>query len=341
MSARNDLEQYLRPGKFRFMVGVAGCIIAAALGLLGGLINAGIIGATSKTDAVPFGAMSSVQEGKYAYVDVVGLDEWSARSDDKYMYLCVDKDGQLSILCMKPSDESKFSSQKEYWAQHTKDGTTATVPSPIRVYGTVTKMPSNLISVLSSTYGISSTTLTNKVGTFYLNTMVTAKDSLSSPLFAAAIASAIVGIIMLASHFSHVKTIRTCLDRLDAEGLTQKAWDELQVCLKDSVMVPELPGMLLSENFIISRQDGAIMAYTDILWIYRHVVRRNFVVTSRSLICRLNGSQTVGLGLKTRKKSSEEVTQLISAAVSAKNPTVLVGFTPENSQRYEEMVRQA
>lgn len=341
MNARNDLEQYLRPGKFRFMVGVAGCIIAVVLGLFGGLINAGIIGATSKADAVPFGAMSGVQEGKYAYVDVVGLDEWSARSDDKYMYLCVDKDGQLSILCMKPSDESKFSSQKEYWAQHTKDGTTATVPSPIRVYGTVTKMPGNLISVLSSTYGISSTTLTNKVGTFYLNTMVTAEDSLSSPLFAAAIASAIVGIIMLASHFSHVKTIRTCLDRLDAEGLTQKAWDELQVCLKDSVMVPELPGMLLSENFIISRHDGAIMAYTDILWIYRHVVRRNFVVTSRSLICRLNGSQTVGLGLKTRKKSSEEVTQLISAAVSAKNPTVLVGFTPENSQRYEEMVRQA
>ena len=341
MNARNDLEQYLRPGKFRFMVGVAGCIIAVVLGLFGGLINAGIIGATSKADAVPFGAMSGVQEGKYAYVDVVGLDEWSARSDDKYMYVCVDKDGQLSILCMKPSDESKFSSQKEYWAQHTKDGTTATVPSPIRVYGTVTKMPGNLISVLSSTYGISSTTLTNKVGTFYLNTMVTAEDSLSSPLFAAAIASAIVGIIMLASHFSHVKTIRTCLDRLDAEGLTQKAWDELQVCLKDSVMVPELPGMLLSENFIISRHDGAIMAYTDILWIYRHVVRRNFVVTSRSLICRLNGSQTVGLGLKTRKKSSEEVTQLISAAVSAKNPTVLVGFTPENSQRYEEMVRQA
>ena len=340
MSARNDIEQYLRPGKFRFIAGIAGCVIAAALALLGVLINAGIVGATSKADAVPFGAMSGVQEGKYAYVDVVGLDEWSARSDDKYMYLCVDKDEQLSILCMKPSDESKFSSQKEYWVQYTKDGAAATVPSPIRVYGTVTKMPSNLISVLSSTYGISSTTLTNKVGTFYLNTMVTAEDSLSSPLFAAAIASAIVGIIMLASHFSHVKTIRTCLDRLDAEGLTQKAWDELQVCLKDSVMVPELPGMLLSENFIISRQDGAIMAYTDILWIYRHVVRRNFVVTSRSLICRLNGSQTVGLGLKTRKKSSEEVTQLISAAVSAKNPTVLVGFSPENSQRYEEMVRQ-
>ena len=341
MNARNNLEQYLRPGKFRFIAGVAGCVIVAALALLGILINAGIVGATSKADAVPFGALSGAQEGKYAYVDVVGLDEWSARSDDKYMYVCEDKDGQLSILCMKSSDENKFSSQKEYWAQRTKDEATATTPSPIRVYGTVTKMPSNLISVLSSTYGISSTTLTNKVGTFYLNTMVTAKDSLSSPLFAAAIASAIVGIIMLASHFSHVKTIRTCLDRLDAEGLTQKAWDELQVCLKDSVMVPELPGMLLSENFIISRQDGAIMAYTDILWIYRHVVRRNFVVTSRSLICRLNGSQTVGLGLKTRKKSSEEVTQLISAAVSAKNPTVLVGFTPENSKRYEEMVRQA
>ena len=209
------------------------------------------------------------------------------------------------------------------------------------MYGTVTKMPSNLISVLSSTYGISSTTLTNKVGTFYLNTMVTAKDSLSSPLFAVASASAIVGIISLVSYFSHVKTIRTCLDRLDAEGFTQKAWDELKVCLKDSAMVPGLPGMSLSENFIISRRDGAIMAYTDILWIYRHVVRRNFVVTGRSLVCRLTGSQTVNLGLKTRKKSSEEVIQLIFTAVDTKNPTVLIGFTPENSQRYEEMVRQA
>ena len=73
MNARNDIEQYLRPGKFRFIAGVAGCVIAAALALLGVLINAGIVGATSKADAVPFGAMSGVQEGKYAYVDVVVL----------------------------------------------------------------------------------------------------------------------------------------------------------------------------------------------------------------------------------------------------------------------------
>ncbi len=71
MSARNDIEQYLRPGKFRFIAGVAGCVIAVVLGLLGGLINAGVIGATSKADAVPFGAMSGVQEGKYAYVGIV------------------------------------------------------------------------------------------------------------------------------------------------------------------------------------------------------------------------------------------------------------------------------
>lgn len=43
MNARNDLEQYLRPGKFRFIAGVAGCVIAAALALLGVLINAGIV----------------------------------------------------------------------------------------------------------------------------------------------------------------------------------------------------------------------------------------------------------------------------------------------------------
>ncbi len=44
--------------------------------LLGGLVNAGIIGATSSADAVPFGTMSDAQEGNTPMLDV-GLDEWS------------------------------------------------------------------------------------------------------------------------------------------------------------------------------------------------------------------------------------------------------------------------
>ncbi len=119
--------------------------------------------------------------------------------------------------------------------------------------------------------GISSTTLTNKVGMFPLHAMVTAKDSLSSPLFAAAIVFRHCGIIMLASHFRHVKTIRTCLDRLDAEGLTQKAWDELQARLKDSAMVPIAGNVTVREFYYFQTGRGDYGLYADIiLWIYRH-----------------------------------------------------------------------
>ena len=204
------------------------------------------------------------------YFDVVSLDTYAAHRDDHYYYLATDSEDYAIVVCMRASEEKRFADQQEYWqSQKVNTGEVSSTPKPVRIYGVASKMPDNLVDTLATSYGVSAANLTEKVGVLYIDTMTMPRDAMMTPFIVAAIVAAIFGGILLFGYFAQIKVARRCLDRLDREGATQQAWAELQNYLSTT---GGSANPALTANFIVSKKEGAVIAYADIVWIYQHVI---------------------------------------------------------------------
>ena len=338
MDVRSQFEEYLRPGKPRLVIGAICGVATLVLAAIAILVYAGVIGRTSRESAVAFNPTNRSLEGTSVYFDVVGLDTYAAFQDDHYYYLAADSEDYAIVVCMSASEEKRFADQQEYWQSQLVDaGKVANAPRPVRVYGVASKMPDNLVNTLASSYGISPTELTGRFGVLYIDTMTTPRDAMMTPFIVAAIVAAIFGGILLFGYFAQIKVARRCLDRLDKEGATQQAWAELQNYLSTT---GGSANPALTANFIISKREGAVIAYADIVWIYQHVMRRNFVPVSSNVVCRLRDLDFINICSQGGKGRANVINEVFSA-VSARNPAVMIGYTDENVKAFDEFQRQS
>lgn len=338
MDVRSQFEEYLRPGKPRLVIGAICGVATLVLAAIAILVYAGVIGRTSRESAVAFNPTNRSLEGTSVYFDVVGLDTYAAFQDDHYYYLAADSEDYAIVVCMSASEEKRFADQQEYWQSQLVDaGKVANAPRPVRVYGVASKMPDNLVNTLASSYGISPTELTGRFGVLYIDTMTTPRDAMMTPFIVAAIVTAIFGGILLFSYFAQRKVARTCLDRLDGEGATQQAWAELQNYLSTT---GGSANPALTANFIVSKREGAVIAYADIVWIYQHVMRRNFVPVSSNVVCRLRDLDFINICSQGGKGRANVINEVFSA-VSARNPAAMIGYSDENVKAFDEFQRQS
>ena len=96
--------------------------------------------------------------------------------------------------------------------------------------------------------------------------------------------------------------------------------------------------VILLDNYVISKSEGMMRPYEDILWAYRYVMRRNFVVVNQYALCRLVDGGKIQLTPPgfLKKESIEEILDTIAM----KNPSVMLGYTNENQRAYKEMTRR-
>ena len=78
--------------------------------------------------------------------------------------------------------------------------------------------------------------------------------------------------------------------------------------------------------------------YEDILWAYRYVMRRNFVVVNQYALCRLVDGGKIQLTPPgfLKKEAIDEILDTIAM----KNPSVLLGYSADNQRAYKEMTRR-
>ena len=337
MNIRSQLEEYLRPGKPRLVIGAVCGVATLVLAAIALLIYAGVIGRTSKENAVAFNPTDRSLEGTSVYFDVVSLDTYAAHRDDHYYYLATDSEDYAIVVCMRASEEKRFADQQEYWqSQKVNTGEVSSTPKPVRIYGVASKMPDNLVDTLATSYGVSAANLTEKVGVLYIDTMTTPRDAMMTPFIVAAIVAAIFGGILLFGYFAQIKVARRCLDRLDREGATQQAWAELQNYLSTT---GGSANPALTANFIVSKKEGAVIAYADIVWIYQHVMRRNFVPVSSNVVCRLRDLDFINICSQGGKGRANVINEVFSA-VSARNPAAMIGYSDENVKAFDAFQRQ-
>lgn len=100
---------------------------------------------------------------------------------------------------------------------------------------------------------------------------------------------------------------------------------------------------VFTENFLFGHQNGAAVAYEDILWVYKRSFTQRVmgipVKTVDSLIISTAGQKeicAVNLGRRDKKNELDAV----AARIQERNPKVLAGYTPENKKAYKEIVKR-
>lgn len=208
---------------------------------------------------------------------------------------------------------------------------TVAMPEAQRIAATAKKIPSNLVSAIANTYGMSSAKLSNMVGGLYLDAMQEGAGANVTSYIVIGILAAVVGAVFAFNYSSANKTLKKCIDRLDAEGVMQQACDELRAY---SLMPGNPNNLVLTERFIFDKRASAVVPYADVVWIYRHVTRRNFSTINSFVVCKLNDFSEINFYNRGGSGRGMDLQQIFEAIVG-KKPDVLVGYTTDNINAYK------
>ena len=198
--------------------------------------------------------------------------------------------------------------QQAYWSTRGDDTTGELAPKPYRLYGVQKYLSDEHINANAGAYNKTNAEMRKYVGSYYFSNGVECNKK--------------------------NKNIEKTIAYLESTGRLYEAWNELQTYLqthKDSYCV-------ILDNYVVSKQNGMMRPYEDILWAYRYVMRRNFVVVNQYALCRLVDGDKMeltppGFG---KKGAIEEILNTIAM----KNPSVLLGYTNENQRAYNEMTKR-
>lgn len=325
---KQQFKSYFRAGNGGIITGIFLLVVAIGIIVVPRVLPSFIY---TEKNAVKFDAVDPSLDGKYTYIDIVGIDDYSASKGKDYYYLVLDTDNTMDIVQMSPSVYNSLTEQQEY--MQNRGDEEATVPEPYRIYGVTHKISDELMSTVASTYNQSTAVMAKYVGGYYLTNKASFSKNILEYTFIGGVMVAIAGIAIAADNVSKNKNINKTLSRLEVQGTLLAAWNELQTYLQSN---PKSP-YILTDNYLVT-QNGVVARYEDILWAYEFVRKRNFVTVARYVICKLNdGSSAELISKKVFKK--EEVQQTLDA-LGQKNPNMLMGFDVENQRVYKQMIQK-
>lgn len=127
---------------------------------------------------------------------------------------------------------------------------------------------------------------------------------------------------------------RKIMKHLESRNLLKKAVVEMETCQS----IPFGNKMCLSDNFLYhKRKSGIIIPCDEILWVYGSYAKRK----SRGYL--MLGTEKWGLQCYSSilgRKQFEQQAPLAIQALQKRNPSVLVGETKENRQRYFQFMKK-
>ena len=302
---KQGFRRYFKAGNQGIILSLIACIIGIGLMTLPRVMPKLL---ANKNSALMFNADDSKQDGKYTYIDIIAIDDYSAYQGSDYYYVAVDTDRLLNVVKIDQSIYNQMKEQQAYWSTRGDDTTGELAPKPYRLYGVQKYLSDEHINAIAGAYNKTNAEMRKYVGSYYFSNGVECNKK--------------------------NKNIEKTIAYLESTGRLYEAWNELQTYLqthKDSYCV-------ILDNYVVSKQNGMMRPYEDILWAYRYVMRRNFVVVNQYALCRLVDGDKMeltpsGFG---NKGAIEEILNTIAM----KNPSVLLGYTNENQRAYNEMTKR-
>ena len=85
------------------------------------------------------------------------------------------------------------------------------------------------------------------------------------------------------------------------------------------------------EKYFFSKKAPFVAKYSDITWMYPHRVRTNGIVTNKSVVVNTRACSDMNWQVKDLEGSYEKIAE----GVRQVNPEVMLGYTEENKQMYQ------
>ena len=328
---KQGFRKYFKQGNQAIILSLIACIIGIGLMTLPRVMPKLL---ANKNSAVMFNADDSKQDGKYTYIDIIAIDDYSAYQGSDYYYVAVDTNRSLNVVKIDQSIYNQMKEQQAYWSTRSDDKAYDMAPKSYRLYGVQKFLADEYVNAIGNSYQKTTEEMRKYIGTYYFSNGVEYNKDMAKTLFLVGIVVVLCGAVSAYEFNKKNKNVEKTIAYLESTGRLYEAWNELQTYLQ----VNKDANCILLDNYVISKSEGMMRPYEDILWAYRYVMRRNFVVVNQYALCRLvdGGKMQLTPPGFLKKEAIEEILDTIAM----KNPSVMLGYTNENQRAYKEMTRR-
>lgn len=327
MDAENYLKTYVAPSRIssvlKWIFG-AGALIFLVVGML-------FVPKDKKIEAQLFNPVYS-GEGSYVYMNIAAVSDWIYQYDDDIYYAAIDVDNYYYNVKLTKAQYSEMQQQKENW-------TLDEIPAGTecyKVYGVARNVSSDLKDAFVQVFGINAADYDAYFGDMYLDATTTPAVENKAMWFMFAFMSAMFAFICFSLERAPKSNFKKCFARLEERGLSDKAAAELSSGIYETF---GKDAARASQNFLYCKKTGVVLSFDDIVWCYQRVQRVYFVRVWSALIVNTLFLKDVAGVVFEFKKGDESVLELIQK-IASKNPSVMVGFTPECRQKYNSIYKE-
>ena len=327
MDAKKTLKKYLGPN----IVLRVCCwlFILAALVSLFLSISKFCIGRNA--EAVEFYPDTKV--GAYAWLDISGVSDWVCGYDDgDTYYVAIDPDWYFYVVCLSDKDFASMGEYLEYWESDDPD---AVMPAPTRYYGEVRRMNNDMVDSFCDYFEVDKDELDYYFGGRYLDTTATPGKSDSDMWAGIGLLTFLVWALFAVATGTKSRNVKKSLAALELSNSLELAASELEA---PNNLIFGKNDVILSRSFIFCRTSGAVVRYTDLIWCFKRVQRTNFVPTATSLIGNTRKMRDFVL-VSAPAKDNAGITDQVMEVIYSHNPNIMLGFTNENKQAYNEIFK--
>ena len=308
-----------------------GIIIGIILCLIGLVM---IIAPAFMYDDEPETFDPTITTQNYVNVEAYALtDDFASRGEEDY-YFVMDGYGYDVVIMIERDLNSAEKALNDYTYMELD------FADPVTFTGVAKKMPQELKDMLVESYNdfwvvdyADETNIEELVGVMYMEVGSTPYEE--SPLFNFGMVILIFGIgllfVLIILNIVAVSTTSKQFKKLsEAEAYT------LQRELSTGGMINSVR-VVFTENFFIAENSGLrIYKYSDVVWLYNHVQRVNFVPSQKSLMMGdVNGKVRAIVSGAAMGKGAGQIDDIIHE-ICRHNPRIMVGYSNENIQAYKQ-----
>lgn len=324
MDSKNILAKYLKPSAAIKIIGIVLVIASVAMLLMGILSASGVMANTGKPEA--FDSFESKQ-GDYVSLDVVGISDWIYKTDGVTYYVALDKWDYAYIVRVSDSQLKKMDDQNDYFMEED-----AAMPRAYELKGVARKLNTSDRNEIASVFDIPSYESEDYFGVMYLDATSTPGSDAMALWMVGFIISLVLGLVFLLIGLPGSLNFKKCIANLEERGLLDAAAAELEseACQKVGKDCARL-----GRQFFFGKKSGMVLPYSDIQWLYRQNVKRNFITVAVNLIVSTNKLNQKVMLTYNGGNRDEELNKVFMA-VAQNNPNVLLGYSSENQKAYKE-----